>query len=322
MAARRAGAGGAGRAGAHPTATSPGWDAPHTLIDIVNDDMPFLVDSILMAIDRHDLGIHLVVHPVIGVRRDANGDLLEVAPGPVATAAGGAINESWVHVEVDRETSAEILDAVRADIERVLADNRAATNDWLKMLAAVDAVDNELDRNPPPVDTDELDEGRALLRWMAAQHFTFLGYRRYDLDRDADGGDVFRAVPDSGLGILRRRDGASDDARASDSFSRLPAEIRAKARERTLLVLTKANARHRAPPDVSRLRRREALRRRGQRDRRAPLPGALRVVGVHREPDRHPGAPPQGGGGDHALGVRAREPRLQEPHRDPRELSP
>ena len=122
----------------------------------------------------------------------------------------------------------------------MLRDVRAATDDWVKMLAAADAVDAELDERAPPIDPDELAEGRVLLRWMAAEHFTFLGYRTYDLGRDADGGDLLRAVPGSGLGILRHRE---THAHAADSFSKLPAPIRAKARERTLLVLTKANAR-------------------------------------------------------------------------------
>ena len=109
-----------------PTVASDGWDAPHTLIDIVNDDMPFLVDSATMAVDRHDLGIHLVVHPVLDVQRSPDGALLGVHANPPST------RESWVHIEVDRETSPEVLEALRADLERVLGDVRAATGDWLK----------------------------------------------------------------------------------------------------------------------------------------------------------------------------------------------
>ena len=223
-----------------PTVASDGWDSPHTLIDVVNDDMPFLVDSLAMAVDRHDLGIHLVVHPVLDVQRAADGTLLDATPGVVGT------RESWVHIEVDRETSPEVVEAVRADLEHVLGDVRAATGDWLKMLATLDTIDDELEQNTPPIDPDELTEGRALLRWMAEQHFTFLGYRKYDLMSDASGGDVLRAVDGSGLGILRIRSGSAatrSPGNASASFSKLPPSVRAMAHERTLLVLTKANAR-------------------------------------------------------------------------------
>ena len=274
-----------------PTVASEGWDAPHTLIDIVNDDMPFLVDSVTMAIDRHDLGVHLVVHPVLDVRargRRRRSSALDPPTAPATT------RESWVHVEIDRETSPEILDAVRADLERVLGDVRAATGDWLKMLAALDTVDDELDEHPPPVDPDELAEGRALLRWMADQHFTFLGYRAYDLERDADGGDVLRAVPGSGLGILRDRAGGPTGTRRRAS-RKLPArDPRQGARDEPARAHEGERALDRAPPDVPRLRRRQALRRARQRDRRAPLPRALHVVGVHRQPDRRPGAAAQG----------------------------
>src|SRR5262249_4367796 len=153
--------------------------------------------------------------------------------------AGSIVRESWVHVEVDRETSPEILAAARESVERALHDVRAATSDWLKMLAALDAVTAELDDRAPPCDADELEEGKALLLWLADQHFTFLGYRAYDLERDANGGDLLHAVPGSGLGILRNGAGTPESSAASDSFAKLPAAVRAKAREHTLLVLTK-----------------------------------------------------------------------------------
>src|SRR5207237_6641697 len=114
---------------------------------------------------------------------------------------------SWVHIEVDRETSAEILDAVRAEVERALHDVRTSTNDWRAMLGALETVSDDLDEHPPPCDTDEVSEGKALLRWLADEHFTFLGYRKYDLARDANGYDLLRAVPGSGLGILRNPPG-------------------------------------------------------------------------------------------------------------------
>ena len=224
-----------------PTAAASGWDAPHTVVDVVNDDMPFLVDSITMAIDRHDLGVHVVVHPVFAARRDADGNLLSLA-APGADPAE-TILESWVHVEVDRETSTDVLDAVRDEIEHALRDVRSATDDWKPMRGALESVISELDAQPPPVDTAELTEGRALLRWMADDHFTFLGYRRYDLVPDAAGDDTLCAVPISGLGILRGAAPAPGPGEPSASFSRLPAAVRAKARERTLLVLTKANTR-------------------------------------------------------------------------------
>ncbi len=206
-------------------------DAPshgHTVVDIVNDDMPFLVDSVTMALERRDLGVHLVVHPILRVRRSADGELLGLGAdddGPL---------ESWLHIEVDRETNRVTLDALEADIERVLRDVRAATADWHAMLTTVQKVAADLDASTLPLGDDEIAEGIALLQWLGDQHFTFLAYRAYDLDAD----DVLRPVPDTGLGLLR-----DAPELPSENFARLPPEIRAKARDKTLLVLTKANTR-------------------------------------------------------------------------------
>ena len=151
----------------------------------------------------------------------------------------------------------------------------------------LDTVGNELDEHPPPCDPDELAEGRALLRWLADQHFTFLGYREYDLD--ADGGDVLRSVPGSGLGILRNAapDARGPSDRAAAGFSRLPAAIRGEgARAHTARPHEGQHPVDGAPADLPRLHRREALRLCRQRHRRAPISRPVHVVGVQLEPDR------------------------------------
>ena len=98
---------------------------------------------------------------------------------------------------------------------------RVATADWLKMLARLHNVVDELAAHPPPIDADDLTEGAALLTWMGDRHFTFLGCRSYDLSRE-DGEDVLRPVPGTGLGLLRNAPEAP-----SRSFADLPPEIRA-----------------------------------------------------------------------------------------------
>jgi len=204
----------------------------HTAVDVVVDDMPFVVDSLTMALDRRNLGVHLVVHPILPVVRSADGELLGLAAPGGATE--GIVLESWTHIEFDRETSPAILESVRAELLSVLHDVQTATTDWKPMLDALQRVAVELDEAPPPCAPEELAEGKALLQWLADQHFTFLGYRAYDLLAD----DSLAPVRDSGLGLLRDAPVAP-----SKGFAALPPEVRAKARERNLLVLTKANAR-------------------------------------------------------------------------------
>jgi glutamate dehydrogenase len=219
-----------------PTRSVDGWDSPHTIVEIVTDDSPFLVDSSAMELDRHNLGMHLGIHPILRVHRDANGVLLGLADDDGHD--DGAILESFLHFEVDRETNPEIVAAVTTDLERVLGDVRVATSDWLKMLAMLRRVVDAVDVAPPPIDPDDVAESTALLNWMADQHFTFLGYREYDLERDATGNDGLRPVPGTALGLLRNAPETH-----SRSFASLPADIRAHAHDRTLLVLTKTNRR-------------------------------------------------------------------------------
>jgi glutamate dehydrogenase len=115
---------------------------------------------------------------------------------------------------------------------------RAAVDDWRAMRDRLRAIVEEVETRPPPLPAQELSEGKDFLRWLAVNHFTFLGYRRHEL-ATVGGEDVLRVVPDSSLGILR--EGPSKDVAAS--FSALPPEVRAYARRPELLVVTKATAR-------------------------------------------------------------------------------
>jgi glutamate dehydrogenase len=210
-----------------------GWRSRHSIVEIVTDDMPFLVDSVAMELNRNGLVIHLPIHPVIAVRRDEAGELVEVLP-PDAT---DGIPESYLHFEVDRQSEPEVLDRLRAEVERILVDVKASVEDWSAMREQVRSILAELDERPPPVDEAELAEARALLEWIEDHHFTFLGYRSYDLVQQ-DGADMLRPVPGTGLGILRQ----GQTKTASGSFAKLPPEARRLAREPHILVLTKANS--------------------------------------------------------------------------------
>ncbi|MEV6182610.1 NAD-glutamate dehydrogenase [Streptomyces sp. NPDC052015] len=228
-----------------PTVEENGWTCSHSVVEVVTDDMPFLVDSVTNELSRQGRGIHLVVHPQVVVRRDVTGKLIEILPGGPAAgqSAHDAHVESWIHVEMDRETDRADLKQITADLLRVLSDVREAVEDWEKMRDAALRIADRLEDEPVPGDLaePEVAEARELLRWLADDHFTFLGYREYQLRED----DSLAAVPGTGLGILRSDPHHADDEShpVSPSFERLPADARAKAREHKLLVLTKANSR-------------------------------------------------------------------------------
>ncbi|QBJ90787.1 NAD-glutamate dehydrogenase [Streptomyces seoulensis] len=227
-----------------PTVEENGWTCSHTVVEVVTDDMPFLVDSVTNELTRQGRGIHVVIHPQVVVRRDVTGKLIEVLPtGPHGELPHDAHVESWIHVETDRETDRADLKQISADLLRVLSDVREAVEDWEKMREAAVRIADELRDDPRPADLPvaEVDEARELLRWLSADHFTFLGYREYELRGD----DSLSAKAGTGLGILRSDPHHSEDDEhpVSPSFERLPADARAKAREHRLLVLTKANSR-------------------------------------------------------------------------------
>src|SRR2546422_407658 len=211
----------------NPVSGQHGWQSSHTAIEIVSDDMPFLVDSVTMEVNRQGLTLHLLIHPVLRALRDAKGELLSISQ-PSEPSEGRL--ESFMHSEAARQTDPAKLAELEAGIARVLADVRAAVEDWKPMQARMAEIAERLS-------ADRYDEERAFLAWLLEDHFTFLGCRGYELDT-VNGEDVLRIVPGSGLGILRER-----GATVSASFATLPLEARKRARVKELLVLTKANAR-------------------------------------------------------------------------------
>jgi glutamate dehydrogenase len=194
-----------------PRIADHGWQSTHTAVEVVVEDMPFIVDSVRMEISRNGLGIHRLIHPVVdGV--------------------------SYVHVEVDRQSDPEHNARVEQNLLRVLGDVRAAVDDWKPMAAAKQVLIADLRACPPQIETEELEEIEAFLNFLNDDYFTFLGYREYDLVT-RDGVDVLVHVPGTGLGILRQHTPNAE----SEAFTRLPYEIRHLARNTYPLILTKAN---------------------------------------------------------------------------------
>jgi glutamate dehydrogenase len=197
------------------------------VVDIVTDDMPYLVDSVTMELNRHAADIRLIVHPMLMVRRDVAGAahgivpppedgedyeggadyrggaslLTDRLPGAEPTGRDGVVRESWIHVELGHvEDEANLA----ADLRRVLDDLRIAMEDQRRMRGAARELVQTLADDGGPAEA----EASELLAWLAAGHFIFLGYRKYDLVTDATRRD-FKPVPGTGLGILRHDGGES-----------------------------------------------------------------------------------------------------------------
>ncbi|MCZ6827464.1 MAG: NAD-glutamate dehydrogenase, partial [Gammaproteobacteria bacterium] len=209
----------------NPTRKTNGWASTHTIVEIVNDNMPFLVDSAGMAINRLGYSIHLTVHPTFSVTRDKKGDLREI--GKKALLKKGDDNESFLRIEIDRSAKGEEFAVLEKALLLNLGDVRKAVADWSEMREMALAIADELHGDSLPLSQRVIDEGREMLRWMVDDHFTFLGYREYSLSKGEDT-DELSVIPGSGLGILRGepRDG---------SVVVLHKDIRRQARSKDLL---------------------------------------------------------------------------------------
>ena len=219
------------------TPDQPG--ASYSVVEIVTDDMPFLVDSVTSELTREGRAIQLVAHPLFAVTRDEMHRLTAVHELDINEIKKGMTSESWMRIHVERNFISDNLEEVVSGVERVLEDVRKCVNDWTPMRSKAIEVSGDLRRVPPSgIDPTELEEAIALLEWLTQDSFTFIGYREYDLV-EQDGEDILRPVPGSGLGVLRQK----ADEKISKSFAILPPAVRAKAREKTVLVLSKANSR-------------------------------------------------------------------------------
>ncbi len=213
-----------------------GFSSRHTVIEVVNDDMPFLVDSTTVKINRQGLTLHLIIHPIFAVRRDVDGNLQELAN---REDRPDWPRESVMHLEIDRLADPVARAGLVEGIERVLGDVRAAVEDWKPMVAQLRAVIQELDEQPPPVPREELAESRAFLQWFTEDHLLLLGYRSNDLlERDGELELVREKAAVSASCAIQARGGSQSAFRRR----RAPCET-LRAAPSPMLLVTKATTR-------------------------------------------------------------------------------
>ena len=216
----------------NPVLEKDGWESTHTIVEAVNADIPFLVDSAALALSEMELGIHLIIHPVIRISRDENGLLQSV----FTKQSGKGSPESVIQFQVDRRTSAEDLGRIRKRLERGLKDAHAAVEDWRKLEARAAEAAAGLAENAPGVEQLWLEECGVFLNWLLDDNFIFLGARDYKVvtrkkSRSLD------IVKGSGLGILR-------ETPKTISTKPIPDPVESVEEGRGLpLIITKTNAR-------------------------------------------------------------------------------
>ncbi len=215
-----------------------GWQTTHTVVEIICDDMPFIVDSLSMVINRMGLASHLIIHMGgIRVKRDNHNNVCDILPrNGLAKEEKGVIQEAPIFMEIDRQTDPLILEELHKNFERVLEDNRAVFEDWNKMRMEVCEAIKELDHVAKIADSNELEETKAFLNWIEDHHFTFLGIRDYELIQKGKE-TILQAIPETGLGVLREASNKS----TTRSISAMTPEARELTLSPRILVMSKTN---------------------------------------------------------------------------------
>ena len=248
-----------------------GTDRAYTVLEIANDDMPFLVESVLAELAERGIEVHLLLHPVLWVARDTRGRLENVLRDGAAIAEHG-VRESFIHVHVDRVMGKSAMAEFEARLSKILDDVRTVVLDWSAMRGRVERAIAAYKSNPPPVSVDELTETIEFLEWLVQDHFTLLGIREFSFDGDATA-TQFREIEGSGLGVLR--DPGVRVLRRGTELVTLSPEVRDFLMQPAPLIVTKANVK-------AHVHRRAYMDYIGvkQFDENGIVSGELRVVGL------------------------------------------
>ncbi len=216
--------------------TNPEARPGRTVIQILQEDRPFLVDTARLVLRRAELRERLFLHPILPLRRDAAGgfECIDAAPD--------APRESALYIEVSpRIDDAAALAELEASLRDAMQKVRDVTADHARMVAAVAEVDARVDRAGAVLadGAERARRVRGFLEWLVADHFVLMGFRRYELR--PLGGDVgfeVELVPGSGLGLFR--DDATSRLRAARRGADVPDELRDILDDPRILVIGKS----------------------------------------------------------------------------------
>lgn len=222
----------------NPEVSKHGWESPHTIIEIIQTDMPFMVDSVRMALNRHNIASHLLQHTPLVHKRDADGKITEILPAG-KTAKNTQVDTVFL-IEIDRQNDEQQLKALKEELASVMEEITLAVSDWQPMRNRVEEIANDLGSRNYPGEKQVLDQAKRFLSWLAQDNFTLMGYRRYQVEPMK--GD-YQLVQEEGssLGLMKNTEGKKPLL-----FSTMSEDARRIALgKEDLLLLTKTNARSR-----------------------------------------------------------------------------
>lgn len=216
----------------NPEMANHGWESKHTIVEIVVQDMPFLVDSVRMALSRNNITAHLLLHNPLQTLRDAKGNITEFFK--LGSKEKSSTQQTVFHIEIDRLTDKEAIEQLTTELHAVMEDVSLSVRDWAATKEKLQSVIKALPKNAGKATAEYVKETSEFLTWLAKDNFTLLGYREFKIS-PVKGDYNIQGINETSLGLMRRS--SSKDLRLSE----LPEIGRQRALNASILVLTKAN---------------------------------------------------------------------------------
>jgi len=219
----------------NPSVSKNGWKSSHTIIEIIIKDMPFLVDSIRIALNRLGLSPHLMLNAPLKIVRDKNFHISELASA-IDSDFKSTSQETIFFIEIDRQSTKAELDKIRSELFSVVEDISLTVDDWQPMLKRLKTIVNEIKDYSLPGSKQDKKDTVDFLTWLSENNFTLMGYRSYHVE--AVKGDIALAADmSSSLGLMTKSKGTK---------ARLVSTLNETGREAALgeshLILTKSNS--------------------------------------------------------------------------------
>ncbi|TRW49730.1 NAD-glutamate dehydrogenase [Aliidiomarina halalkaliphila] len=222
----------------NPEVAKYGWESPHTIVEIIQTDMPFMVDSVRMALNRLGINSQLLLHAPLVHRRNSDGSVREILPAGETDAK--AQTDTVFLIEVDRQNTTDELKLLKKELTSVMEEVFLAVSDWQPMRQRLKDIVADLEKRNFPGSKEQLAQAKRFLAWLADDNFTLMGYRSYTLT-PVEGDYELTQDQGSSLGLLKASE--SPEGRRLSEMTKL-ARTTALANDE-LLLLTKTNSKSR-----------------------------------------------------------------------------
>ncbi|WP_409423165.1 NAD-glutamate dehydrogenase [Pseudoalteromonas sp. RW-H-Ap-1] len=218
----------------NPEVAKDGWQSSHTIVEIITKDMPFLVDSVRMAMTRENIASHLLLHSPLKIQRDKKDKISGLSS--LKAEQESTSTKTVFFIEIDRQTDTSVIESFKKELESVLVDVSIAVDDWQPIREKLIAVSKSLPKSHKDKSDNEINETVEFLDWLVKDNFTLMGYRQYELS-PVQGDYQLKGKMDTSLGLMK-----NSDAEHTRLLSELPEVARQEARSSNLLILTKTNS--------------------------------------------------------------------------------